>query len=147
MAKPRPGERELALWAVDQVRTFGGVLEHPTGSRLWAEKPLPAPGKRDEFGGWTLPIHQYWFGHRAQKSTLLYICGCDPAQLPPIPMILGEANFVVGTSGRRRDGTRSKSKKEITKAEREHTPLALVHWLFEVARRCDKHESKGSDHE
>jgi len=37
-AKPRPGERELALWAVKQVRAEGGVLEHPARSLLWAER-------------------------------------------------------------------------------------------------------------
>src|SRR5690348_15539512 len=50
MAKPAPGERELALWAVDRVRECGGVLEHPRGSRLWVEKPLPAPGQVDAWG-------------------------------------------------------------------------------------------------
>lgn len=55
-AKPRHGERELALWAVDQVRIHGGVLEHPATSRLWREKPLPRPGEIDEWGGWTLPV-------------------------------------------------------------------------------------------
>lgn len=50
-AKPRVGERELALWAVDQIRLHGGVLEHPAGSQLWQEKPLPEPGERDEWGG------------------------------------------------------------------------------------------------
>ncbi|WP_253273768.1 hypothetical protein [Collimonas arenae] len=140
MAKPRAGEKELALWAVDQVRAFGGVLEHPTGSRLWLEKPLPEPGKQDKFGGWTLPIHQHWFGHRAEKSTLLYICGCTPAQIPDLPLVLGEAQFVVDTSGRRRDGSRCKTKREITKAEREQTPFELATWLCELAKRCSSQQ-------
>lgn len=50
VAKPVDGERELALWAVDQIRRYGGVLEHPARSALWREKPLPEPGQRDDWG-------------------------------------------------------------------------------------------------
>jgi hypothetical protein len=77
-AKPRKGERQLAIWSVRQVRRFGGVLEHPVGSLLWEKAGLPAPGQIDAHGGWTLPIHQNWWGHRAEKATLLYIVGCGP---------------------------------------------------------------------
>jgi hypothetical protein len=136
MAKPRFDELNLAVFAVDQVRRFGGVLEHPAWSKLWARCDLPAPGTRDAFGGWTLPIHQHWFGHRAEKSTWLYIVGCPPADIPEMPLVLGKAHFVVGTSGRRKDGSRLGVAREITKPEREHTPIDLVKWLVELARRC-----------
>lgn len=136
MARPRPDEKDLARWAVKQVRQFGGVLEHPNASTLWADQGLPAPGARDEFGGFTYPVLQKWWGHRAAKSTLLYVVGCEPRDLPTIPYDIAEATHVVGTSGRRKDGTRKKGSKEITKAEREHTPLEFAKWLVEVARRC-----------
>lgn len=136
MAKPRFDERALAVYAVDQVRRFGGVLEHPAFSKLWSACELPAPGKRDAFGGWTLPIHQHWWGHRAEKATWLYIVGCPPADIPEMPLVLGKAHFVVGTSGRRKDGTRTGRTREIKKAEREHTPIELAKWLVELARRC-----------
>ncbi len=140
-ARPRPDEKALAIFAVSQVRAFGGVLEHPKGSTLWPAAGLPAPGQRDEFGGWTLPIFQSWWGHRAEKATLLYIVGCEPADLPAMPMLLGDATHVVSGSGRRRDGGRLRQgdrgwRPEITKHEREHTPPALAAWLVEVARRC-----------
>jgi hypothetical protein len=143
MAKPRPDEKQLALWAVEQVRTFGGVLEHPKKSTLWPVAGLPAPGKRDEFGGWTLPVFQSWWGHRAEKATLLYIVGCEPAEIPDVPMMLGEAPCVVGTGGRRADGSRRQPgdagwRPEITKAEREHTPPAFAAWLVQLADRCRK---------
>ena len=34
-AKPRNDEKELALLAIEHVRQFGGVLEHPAASTLW----------------------------------------------------------------------------------------------------------------
>lgn len=138
MANPRPDERNLARLSVALVREFGGVLEHPKKSTLWPAQGLPAPGRRDCFGGFTLPINQNAWGHRAEKATLLYIVGCEPRDIPDMPMVLGEAPMVVGTSGRRKDGTRPASRPEITKAEREHTPPDLAVWLVELARRCSK---------
>lgn len=142
MANPRSDEKALALWAVGQVREWGGVLEHPCGSMLWQVSGLPKPGQgRDGYGGWTLGIHQHWFGHRATKATLLYIVGVDPLHLPAMPMRLGEGTHVIGQDGRRKDGTRipkgdPRKRPECTKPEREHTPPALATWLVELARRC-----------
>lgn len=135
MASPRPDEKDLARWAVRQVRTWGGVLEHPNASTLWRDQGLPSPGFRDAYGGWTLPVCQYWFGHRAEKRTLLYIVGCDPQDIPAYPMTMQRATHVVGTSGRRKDGSRLQDRPEITKAEREHTPPAFAHWLVDLASR------------
>lgn len=135
-AKPRDDEKALAPWAIAQVRQQGGVLEHPNGSKLWPELGLPEPGQTDEYGGWTLPIHQHWFGHRAEKKTRLYIVGCRPQDIPDMPMVLGEAHYVIGDVGRASNGTK---RPEISKAEREHTPPQLAEWLVELARRCAKH--------
>ena len=38
MATPRHDENDLARWAVSQVREWGGVLEHPKKSKLWADQ-------------------------------------------------------------------------------------------------------------
>lgn len=141
-ANSMPGEKELALFAVEQVRRFGGVLEHPAYSTLWPAAGLPKPGQvPDKFGGWTLPIFQSWFGHRADKATFLYIVGIAPAQIPVLPLMLGEATHIIGTSARRKDGLRlrpgdSGYRPEVTKAEREHTPEPLARWLLKVAARC-----------
>lgn len=132
-AKPRPDERNLARLAVALVREFGGVLEHPQRSALWPAQRLPAPQERDQYGGWTLVIDQHWWGHRAQKRTWLYVVGLDQADIPAMPLKLGRAEFVVGDVGR---ATRGDDRPEISKAEREHTPLALAEWLVELALRC-----------
>ena len=130
MAKPRPDEKELAVFAVEAVRAFGGVLEHPKLSKLWPACGLPEPGDFDEFGGWTLPVDQNWWGHRARKSTRLYIVGVEPCDIPVMPMVLGEATHVIGSS--------KKGKPETTKAEREHSPPEFARWLVALAARCAK---------
>jgi hypothetical protein len=131
-----PDEKDLARWAVAQILEFGGVLEHPSASRLWEDQRLGTLSAPDEYGGWTLPIHQHWFGHRAEKSTLLYIVGCAPADVPQMPIVLGESPCVISTSGRRADGSRSKRRPEVKKDEREHTPIQLAEWLIKLARLC-----------
>ncbi|MBL1277459.1 MAG: hypothetical protein COB30_015365 [Ectothiorhodospiraceae bacterium] len=141
LANPEPGEKELALFAVDKVREFGGVLEHPLRSTLWPVAGLPEPGCVDDFGGWTLQVNQFDWGHRANKSTRLYIVGCDHRRIPKVRLALGEASHVCGTSGRRTDGSRLKKgdagwRPEITKKEREATPPAFAEWLCELAKRC-----------
>lgn len=141
LANPRPDEKLLALHAIHAVRTFGGVLEHPKQSTLWPACGLPAPGVRDEFGGFTLPVFQSWWGHRAEKATLLYIVGCSPVEVPSIPLALGDAPCVCGSPGRRRDGSRLHKgdagwRPEITPAEREATPPAFAAWLLTLAQSC-----------
>ena len=68
-------EKYLAVWSVRMVRLFKGVLEHPAGSSLWSCCNLPKPGEIDEFGGYTIEVDQYHFGHLARKRTWLYIVG------------------------------------------------------------------------
>lgn len=134
-AKPRPGERDLALFAIDMVRKCGGVVEHPSGSELWKVAGLPAPGSTavDSFGGWTLPISQKWFGHRAEKRTWLYIVGVSPIAIPVFPLVLGEAERVCGLwSGR----DRSRARKKIGPVERMASPPAFAHWLVDLAVSC-----------
>lgn len=123
-----PEEKALARWAVTQVQRWGGVLEHPWCSSLWRHCDLPAPGSIDRYGGWTLPVHQFWWGHRAEKRTWLYIVGCTPAQIPEIPLVLGEAPCTISTTNRNHP--------ETTKPEREHTPIAFCAWLVDLATRC-----------
>ena len=69
MANQRPDEKGLALFAVRQVQDYGGVLEHPAGSTLWPLVGLPSGQGRDAWGGWTLPVFQSSFGHRAEKKS------------------------------------------------------------------------------
>lgn len=134
-AKPRPDEKHLALFAVDQIRRHGGVLEHPQKSTLWPTAGLPEPGKRDKYGGFTLVVNQHWWGHRAQKATRLYIVGIEPREVPAFPIRIDEPTHTVGLwSGRNRATCRP----SIGKKEYESTPHEFAQWLVDLAKRCGK---------
>ncbi len=74
--------------ALESVRTFGGVLEHPWGSQAWPYFNLNTPPRSggwvvaDFLGGWTCCIEQGQFGHYARKPTMLYVFGVEPPSLP-----------------------------------------------------------------
>jgi hypothetical protein len=85
----------------------------------------------DQYGGYTIEVLQWWWGHRAEKPTLLYVVGCAPKDLPEMPLKIGEATHVIQSSRKRTD-----YRPHVSKAEREHTPRELAVWLLEVVRRC-----------
>jgi hypothetical protein len=62
--------------AIEQVREFGGVLEHPARSKLWEHCALPEPECSDEYG-FSIEVEQVSWGHVARKRTWLYIVGVD----------------------------------------------------------------------
>jgi len=96
---------------------------------------LPPLGSRDAHGGFILPVLQWWWGHRAEKATRLYIIGLNRGKLPEVPFRIGEPTHVV-TSGYSHGGKGHQSKKpEVSKRERSATPPAFAEWLVEVARR------------
>lgn len=113
-AKPRPDEKALAFFALDSVRKWGGILEHPEGSSLWAEAGMLRPGYIDHFGGFTLVVDQVHFGHRARKRSWLYFCRCEPGAMPP-------------------DRTPCGTVENMGRAEREATPPQLALWLVQAA--------------
>jgi len=121
LAKVRPDEKALALFAIEQVRRCGGVLEHPWASSLWTVAGLPQPGQLDSFGGFTLGVLQGDFGHVAPKATWLYIVGLHPADIPAPLFELGEKTGRVELMG---------------KSAREATPRPFATWLVELAERC-----------
>lgn len=107
-AKPRPGERDLALWALDLVRRNGGVLEHPASSKLW---------RHLQPGDTSFLIRQCDFGHRAEKLTRLFYAG-----MPPVPALPPryEGPLVPVTN--------------MWRGERERTPDVLAEWLVTWCR-------------
>lgn len=129
----REGEKDLAPAAIAHVREFGGVLEHPAESTLWIHAGLPRPGQfPDSFGGWSMAVDQYIFGHRAEKATWLYIVGCEPDDLPYMPIRGGSPTHCI------RPTKRHPRLPSVTKREREATPPAFAEWLVDVARRTQR---------
>lgn len=127
-------EKSYGPWAVDQIREWGGVLEHPANSTLWPFCGLPHPSEYDEHG-FTISLPQWWFGHKAEKWTWLYICGMKLKDLPQMPLKIGEASHVIATSLRRK---KVPCRPKVTRKDREATPPAFAAWLLEVASICWK---------
>lgn len=73
--------------ALDAVRRFGGVLEHPADSRAWPHFNLNAPPREggwwpaDFLGGLTCYVEQGFYGHLSRKGTWLYAFGVEPPEL------------------------------------------------------------------
>lgn len=109
---------EAALCA---VRRYGGVIEHPRGSKAWEKFGLPGPtGMMDEHGGWTLPVLQSWFGHEAIKPTWLYICG-----VTRVPVDVHVPRTV-------------RPLEHLSKKQRAATPVEFARFLIGIAQRCGR---------
>lgn len=75
--------------ALNSLRRFGGVLEHPADSHAWAAFDLSKPPRS---GGWVYAGHGFWtccvyqgqYGHLAGKPTWLLVSGMQPSALPPL---------------------------------------------------------------
>jgi hypothetical protein len=129
MANPRPDEKDLAWFAIDKVRSNGGVLEHPKGSRFFKEANCPDVGKGyDEFGGFTILVDQFDFGHVAHKNTKLYIKGIKIEDLPPLPPknTASTDRSICGNV---------KGTKRCTQYQREYTPDGLIDFMKQI---CEK---------
>lgn len=99
----RTGERQVKgddngcfAAALDVLRRYGGVLEHPWGSHAWPHFGLNTPPREggwvnaDFHGVWTCCVEQGRYGHYARKPTLLLAYGCD---LPELRWGKSEPNF------------------------------------------------------
>jgi hypothetical protein len=72
--------------ALESVRRYGGVLEHPAYSDAWPAYDLPVPMRgggwqRGFCGGWAAHVEQNRYGHPAKKATWLYAFGIDPPDM------------------------------------------------------------------
>lgn len=124
-------EHALAPHAVEQVRRWGGVLEHPAHSKLWAAMQMPAPKEPpDRFGGRTIEVDQCNWGHVARKRTWLYLVGVrnNAVKLPPERSPTHWASG--GGTGR---GKVPPGIKVCSAAQRRRTPVAFAEWLLDLA--------------
>jgi hypothetical protein len=135
----RGNEHDCAPRAVAQVHAYGGVLEHPRGSKLWEAAGLPKPGEWSDYNGYTIEVDQCAWGHVARKRTWLYIVGLSRE--------IVEAEIRTGgtpthwTSGGRTSSSRQGSPvpegiKVCSAQQRRRTPIAFAEWLISIAARC-----------
>ena len=127
MANPREGEKELAIHSVKLIRRLGGILEHPAGSRIFNRLPVSG-GFNDEYGGFTIEIDQYDFGHVAHKKTKLYIVGIDSNDLPKLP------SRNTSSTDRSICGNVAGTKR-CTQYQREYTPELLIDFFEDILKK------------
>lgn len=124
--------------ALNAVRAYGGVLEHPAYSDAWHEFGLPEPNRYGEWqgglcGGWSCQIEQGRYGHPAKKATWLYAHGVD---LPPLRWgysLDSKGQALVSWCGNHTQAhdDRPRAGKAVAAA----TPLAFRDVLLDIARR------------
>lgn len=123
--------------ALDSVRAWGGVLEHPAFSKAWPKYNLPTPPSgggwvRGFCGGWTCQVDQSQYGHKARKATWLYVFGTE---LPQLRWGRKNGTHWVGHMARRGDGTACIGPgMRLGKSESASTPPEFRDLLISIAR-------------
>lgn len=105
-SKAQESEKQYAIDAINYVRKFGGIVEHPETSQLWKYFDIKA-GKIDKFGGFIHAVNQEWFGYYTEKATYLYVVGCTPKELPTYTAspVFSKRQFVNLTPKQRSEST------------------------------------------
>lgn len=121
--------------ALASVHRWGGVLEHPAGSRAWAAHELVNPhlfmhaqGEPPRWlecgrGEWVCEVWQSAYGHRARKRTWLLYCG----KRPPFELCWTRK------PGTHQCGWFDRNKPTLNKREASATPEAFARVLIELA--------------
>lgn len=121
--------KDCAPIAVEQVRRWGGVLEHPQCSLLWPTCNLPLPGGLpDTHGGWSCELDQVSWGHRARKTTWLYVVGVGPSSVTLRRG--GTPSHCVNSRNRHT------ALLELSAQGRRRTPQDFADFLVDIARRA-----------
>lgn len=120
--------------ALDAVRRFGGVLEHPRYSLAWQRFALPSPSFRgwtQAIGdpGWATELDQHAYGLRFRKPTWLYFVGDDP---PPLIWELAGRSRSRASNGR--DRLSIHNHHGWGNGQRSRTPPEFRDVLLEMAR-------------
>jgi len=128
----RARDRACALYALERVRVFGGVLEHPEYSAFWSHARLPLPREFktvDSYGGRSYYVNQLAWGHKCSKPTWLYVVGVEHDYVTTGVRFGGLATHCV-TKGPGQTG----GLKVAHAAMRSRSPIAFAEWLVSLAR-------------
>lgn len=116
--------------AVEMVRRFGGVFEHPADSILFRYCALPFPGELpDALGGRTYGLRQVSWGHCCEKPTWIYVVG-----VPAKTVVAGLRTGGVAT----RRIANGDALPSASKRARILTPRPFAEWLIALARSAEK---------
>lgn len=111
--------------ALEAVRRWGGVLEHPAESRAFKFHRIPEPvagsWQRTIDGDWVTEIWQSAYGHRARKRTWLLFHGGMP---PALDWKRVPGKFQIGLFDRKLP--------QLPKAERSATPVEFRDLLISI---------------
>jgi hypothetical protein len=141
---------DCAVPAFNAVRSFGGVLEQPAGSKMFEHFGAPPPGQpADAHGGYTIEVSQVEWGHVARKKTWLYLVGVPREALEQAPFPGRQpTHWVSGsraTPGRKRPAsTRYDAPPGIkicSAQQRNRTPQLFAEYLVRLAHAA--HVARG----
>ena len=127
--------------ALEAVRKWGGVLEHPAYSLAWSAFELPLPirsGWQRSFTdeGYATEVSQVAYGHSCRKRTWLYYVGPEPPALDwSEPRALSSVSDF-GPGGTRRRGEDWIAGTQLSEASR--SPLTFRDALLDMARSCER---------
>jgi len=133
--------------ALNAVRTYGGVLEHPWGSSAWRHFGLRFPPRNggwvaaDFEGGWTCYVEQGFYGHFSRKPTWLVAYGAR--ELPSLRWGVGAQRLDAadiekyGYEKARKRGVMVKVGGGGDAVAREATPLPFRDILLDIARSVE----------
>lgn len=122
--------------ALDAVRKWGGVLEHPEASHAWTAFGLNKPPRgggwitADFEGGWTCCVEQGHYGHWARKATWLYAVGIE---LPKLEWARGKQRLPGHLENYER-ARRTGIPQCLSKRQRAATPAPFRDLLLSIAR-------------
>ena len=122
------------LSALQSVRTYGGVIEHPGSSYAWSayglSKPRPNVGWiQISNSEWVCEVFQSMYGHLATKRTWLFYCGRNK----PIQLIWGKkiGTHQIGFYDQR---GKDRNKPTISGKKASETPKLFAKILVDIAR-------------
>lgn len=121
-------------FALEAVKRFGGVLEHPARSGAWSAywltKPRRAGWQKTIDGGWVCEVWQSAYGHKANKATWLYLVGS------PEPTVWKRVIGIYQVGFHDQRG-KDRNKPTISKKDANATPKDFALYLVGLAKKCN----------
>jgi hypothetical protein len=139
--------------ALENVRKWGGVIEHPEASYAWRMHDLEAPRiyyttPIDKYGGFSIAVNQSHYGHWTQKPTWLYVCGYRgdfeiDFDIPQGKAKKGSVKYRIGSG---RGNTEVQNRLPLPTHLRKKTPELFADLFVSIAKRCTFYRDHYSFH-